>query len=85
MEYGRDAYGHEIGEYPRVRTIATRPVDRRDVVPDCQLAVVVLVQSGDEHLYVYNLEPRFLVAYYKLQFVQLTGLVRTTETLSFYG
>lgn len=51
MEYGRDADGHQIREYPRMRAIAARSVNRRDVVPDRLLAIVVLVQSGDEDLY----------------------------------
>lgn len=52
VEYSRDADGHEIGKYPWMRAIATWPVNRRDVISDRLLAVIVLVQSGDENLYI---------------------------------
>lgn len=53
VEYSRDADGHEIGKYPWMRTITTRPMNRRDVISDRLLAVVVFVQGRHEDLHTY--------------------------------
>lgn len=52
VKYTRDADGHEIRKHPWVRAIATRSVNRQDVISNRLLAVIVLVQSCDEDLYV---------------------------------
>lgn len=64
MEYSRDADGHEIGKYPWMRTITTRPVNRRDVVSDRLLAVVVLIQGRHENLQKHIKQHRNIIIYH---------------------
>lgn len=80
VEYSRDADGHEIGKYPRMRAIATRPVNRRYVIPDRLFAVVVLVQSGDEDLYIREatwLRPH--IVYHNLTIARTIKIIRIAK------